>query len=164
MSDTPQSPPGGSSPGSMGLNMEHVLVAREISEIIRLHNQCVDRLKAYRETYPYLIAPNVAHMLEGNLKENVQMLLREMNNLHKPRQQQRRHACAICHNVFTARLPGGVCDECRSKVGVPDPFGRTDDDREPEAPSDTAEPQPEDPENLLEEEAAPQPDEESRPE
>jgi hypothetical protein len=108
----------------MGLNYEQLLISNELSEIIRHHNQCLDRLRAYRESYPFLIAPNVAVMLEENLKENVQLLYREFNNLHKPKAEQQRHVCHLCSRVFAARLPGGVCDECRSRVGAPQPeFG-----------------------------------------
>jgi hypothetical protein len=108
----------------MGLSYEQLLISNELSEIIRHHNQCLDRLRAYRDSYPFLIAPNVAAMLEENLKENVQLLYREFNNLHKPKAEQVRHVCQVCNSVFAARLPGGVCDECRSRVGAPQPqFG-----------------------------------------
>jgi hypothetical protein len=100
----------------MALDYEQLLITNELSEIIRWHNQCLDRLRAYRENYPYLIAPNVGKMMEENLKENVQMLYRELNNLHKPKTEQRRHICRECHSVFAVSLRGGLCDECRSRL------------------------------------------------
>jgi hypothetical protein len=105
----------------LALDYEQLLITNELSEIIRWHNQCLDRLRSYRETYPYLLAPNVAYMLEDNLKENVQMLYRELNNLHKPKTEQRRHVCSQCHGVFAASLPGGICDECRGRGVRPQP-------------------------------------------
>lgn len=99
----------------MALDYEQLLITNELSEIIRLHNQCLDRMRSYRENYPYLIAPNVGKMMEENLKENVQMLYRELNNLHKPKTEQRRHICRECHSVFAVSLRGGLCDECRSR-------------------------------------------------
>ena len=101
----------------MALDYEQLLITNEMSEIIRWHNQCLERLRHYRETYPYLMAPNLARMMEENLKENVQMLYRELNNLHKPKAEQRRHVCRVCHGVYAISLPGGMCDECRAKYG-----------------------------------------------
>lgn len=107
----------------MNLDYEKLLILNELSEIIQWHNQCLDRMTAYRESYPFLMPPNVAAMIEGNLKENVQMLYRELNNLHKPRSEQRRHVCRRCHGVFAVALPSGVCDECRSKVETQPEYG-----------------------------------------
>ena len=106
---------------ALALDYEQLLITNEMSEIIRWHNQCLDRLRSYRETYPYLMAPNVARMMEENLKENVQMLYRELNNLHKPKQEQRRHVCRECHSVFAVSLPGGICDECRARQRPQEP-------------------------------------------
>lgn len=98
------------------MDYEQLLVTNELSDIIRSHNQALAGLRNYRESHPYLIAPNLALMMEDNLKENVQMLYKELNNLHKPKTEQRRHVCRTCHGVFAAALPGGICDECRSKT------------------------------------------------
>lgn len=102
----------------MSFDPEKLLIFNELSEIIRWHNQCIDRLGTYKKNHPYLIAPNLHKMMEENLKENVQMLYKELNNLNKPKTEQRRHVCRECHSVFAAALPGGICDECRSKVGA----------------------------------------------
>ncbi len=99
----------------MGLDYEQLLIFNELSEIIRWQNQCIERMKSFREKYPYLIPPNVAKMVEENLKENVQILYRELNHLHKPKEEKRRHVCRMCHGVFFVSLPGGLCDECRAK-------------------------------------------------
>jgi hypothetical protein len=104
----------------VALDYEQLLLTNELSEIIRWHNQCLDRLRNYRESYPYLLAPNLGKMMEENLKENVQVLYRELNNLHKPREEQRRHVCRECHAVFAVALPGGLCDECRGRVATVD--------------------------------------------
>jgi hypothetical protein len=101
----------------MSFDYEKLLVFNELSEIIRWHNQCIDRLQSYRTNHPYLLAPNLGRMMEDNLKENVQMLYRELNNLNKPKAEQRRHVCRECFGVFASALPGGICDECRSRAG-----------------------------------------------
>ncbi|MCX7626769.1 MAG: hypothetical protein N2Z21_11270 [Candidatus Sumerlaeaceae bacterium] len=102
----------------MGLDYEQLLIFNELSEIIRWQNQCIERMKSFREKYPYLIPPNVARMVEENLKENVQFLYRELNHLHKPPEERRRHVCRECHGVFFVSLPGGLCDECRAKIAA----------------------------------------------
>ena len=106
---------------TMTVDYEQLLVTNEFSEVIRLQNQSLERLKAFRAKYPYLIPPNVACMVEENLKENMQMLFKEMNNLHKPKQQQKRYVCMECHGSFAVRLPGGLCDECRSRTTATQP-------------------------------------------
>lgn len=100
---------------------EKVIIMSEISELIRGLNQSLDRLREYREKYPYLMAPNIAGAIEDNIKESVTLLLREMNNLNKPKQEQRRYVCPECNGVFMVALPGGLCDECRSRVATAQP-------------------------------------------
>jgi hypothetical protein len=97
------------------VDYEQLLIFNELSEIIRWHNQCLDRMKGFREKYPYLVPPNVAKMVEENLKENVQVLYRELNHLHKPKTEKQRYVCRECHSVFYVKLPNGLCDECRAK-------------------------------------------------
>ncbi len=116
-------------------NFEQLLVANELGEVIRLHNQAIEQLKNFRESHPALIAPNLARMAEENLKENVSVLYRELNNLHKPKTEQRRHVCRECYNVFVVPLPGGICDECRSKISSPG--NAYDRPQMPEAESET---------------------------
>ncbi len=103
----------------MGMDYEQLLIFNELSEIIRWQNQSLERMKTFREKYPYLIPPNVARMVEENLKENVQILYRELNHLHKPKEQKQRYVCRECHGVFFVRLPAGLCDECRAKLAAP---------------------------------------------
>ena len=105
----------------MKLDYEQLLITNELSEIIRWHNQTLERLRSYREQYPYLLPPNVGKMMEENLKENTQMLYRELNNLHKPKTEQRRHVCRHCHHVYAMALVGGICDECRSRMAHSQP-------------------------------------------
>ncbi|GIX44873.1 MAG: hypothetical protein D6691_06760 [Candidatus Hydrogenedentota bacterium] len=97
------------------MDYEQLLIFNELSEIIRWHNQCLDRMKGFREKYPYLVPPNVAKMVEENLKENVQVLYRELNHIHKPKTEKQRYVCRECHSVFYVKLPNGLCDECRAK-------------------------------------------------
>ena len=99
----------------MSISYEQLLITNELSEVIRCHNECLNRIKAYADSYPYLIAPNIARLISENLKDNLQVLYKELNNLHKPKTEQRRHVCAQCHKVFASSLRGGVCDECRSR-------------------------------------------------
>ena len=150
----------------MSFNYEQLLITNELSEIIRHHNQALERLKAYRQAYPYLLAPNLAQMMEENLKDNLQMLYKELNNLHRPKEAQQRHICAICSRVFAIRLPGSVCDECRSRYApqpvayqVPSRPAATDGDGDADEP-DAGAAAPEDEASVEPEDAAP---EEARP-
>ncbi|MCX7717184.1 MAG: hypothetical protein N2111_02120 [Candidatus Sumerlaeaceae bacterium] len=100
----------------MPLTPQQLDLTSELCEIVRLHNIMLKRLEDYRREHPYLLPPNVARMMEDNLKENIQMLYKEMNNLHKPKSEQRRYTCRECHHVFASPLRGGLCDECRSRA------------------------------------------------
>jgi hypothetical protein len=97
------------------MDREVLTNAADLGEIIRCHNEAVERLRAFRASRPYLVAPNLIGMLEGNLKDNVEVLYRELNNLTKPKSATRQYVCNQCHSVFLQRLPGGICDECRSR-------------------------------------------------
>lgn len=108
----------------MSFNPDTMKTAIELGEVIRLQNEALEKLRAFREARPYAIAPNLFRMIEENLKENVQMLYKELNQVHKPPTERKRHVCRQCHHVFAMSLPGGICDECRSKpAGQPAAYG-----------------------------------------
>lgn len=101
------------------MEYEELFVLNEFSEIIKYHNTTLERIKRFRDAYPYLIAPNVFDTLQHNLKENTTILFREMSGLkdQKNKKYDEKNVCKICHKVFMSKLPGGVCDECRGKYG-----------------------------------------------
>ena len=101
------------------MEYKNLFMMNEFSEIIKYHNNTLDRIKRFREEYPYLIAPNVYDMLQHNLKENVTILFREMSGIQNPgkKKYEKKYVCRICHKVHMIKLPGGICDECRSKYG-----------------------------------------------
>ncbi|PKO15527.1 hypothetical protein CVU37_12840 [candidate division BRC1 bacterium HGW-BRC1-1] len=99
----------------------NLAITQELSEVIQLHNQAHAKLEKYRKAYPYLMAPNLAAMMEDNLKDNLQVLYKELSNLHRSGEAKDRHVCAICNRVFAARLPGGACDECKARFSTPRP-------------------------------------------
>jgi len=96
-----------------------MLRINELAEIIKLHRHAEDRLKRFRRAYPYLIAPNVLEMLEDNLRDSVAVLTKEMGQLQSSKESRpgdaSRYICKRCHAKFAIALPGGLCDECRSK-------------------------------------------------
>jgi hypothetical protein len=98
---------------------ERRLIANEFSRIIQTHNGLIESIKEFRDAYPYLIAPNVFDILEGNIKENTQIMYRELQNLMRPDgpHYHKKYVCKNCHQVFMMSLPEGLCDECRSKLG-----------------------------------------------
>jgi hypothetical protein len=101
------------------MDYEVMLRVNELSEIIRLHRHAEGKLKRFRESYPYLIAPNVLSLLEENLRDNMQVLNKEMQQLQAGKQgpvgDQSRYVCKRCHQKFTAVLPDGLCDQCRAR-------------------------------------------------
>jgi len=103
------------------MDYEKMLRANELAEILKLHQQAVHLIKRFRESYPYLIAPNVLEMLEGNLGDNIAVLTKEMGQLHSggrtPAGDPSRYVCKRCHQKFAVPLPGGLCDRCRAKEG-----------------------------------------------
>lgn len=103
----------------MSFDPDKLQAAAQLGEVIRLHNETLEKLREFRRLRPYALPPNMVVMAEENLKENVQVLYKELNHLHKPAAERRRHACRQCHHVFAVSLPGGICDECRSRQGVP---------------------------------------------
>ena len=90
------------------MEYEELFILNEFSEIIKNHNSALEKLKRFREAYPYLIAPNIFDMLQHNLKENTQILFREMNGMkdQKNKQYSKRHTCRVCHKVYMMSLPG----------------------------------------------------------
>ena len=101
------------------MEYEELFVLSEFSEIIKTHNSALERIKRFREAYPYLIAPNIFDTLQHNLKDNTTILFREMSGMkdQKKKKYDRKYVCKICKQVFMTKLPGGICDECRGKYG-----------------------------------------------
>jgi hypothetical protein len=100
------------------VNFEEQFIADDVSEILKHHNEALQRLQRFRETYPYLVAPNVLEMLEHNLKDNVALLYREFQGLQgdKEKRYDKKFVCQNCHEVFLSSLPDGICDKCRAKT------------------------------------------------
>jgi len=101
----------------VSFDLEKLQAVAELGEVIRLQNEALERLAAFRKERPYLMMPNLAKMVEENIKENVTVLYKELNNLHKPAAQQTRYICRECQMAFVVSLPGGICDECRARLG-----------------------------------------------
>ena len=100
----------------MNVNSDALKIVAELGEAIRLQNEALERLRAFRQEMPYILAPNIANMVEENLKENIHVLYKELNQAHKPPSERRRNACRQCHMVYVSPLPGGICDECRNQT------------------------------------------------
>ncbi len=105
----------------MSFDLDKMQAVIELGEVIRLQNDALERLVAFRKARPNVMMPNLAKMVEENLKENVQVLYKELNNINKPPEHQTRHICKECHMAFLTSLPGGICDECRARQGSDQP-------------------------------------------
>lgn len=101
------------------MDYEVMLRINELADIIKDHRHAEGRLKRFRESYPYLIAPNVLEMLEENLRDNMMVLNKEMAQMQSgksaPAGDPSRYICKRCNMKFTVALPGGLCDQCRAK-------------------------------------------------
>ena len=105
----------------MSQDYQRLLLANEFSQILKVHNDAIERLERFREAYPYLMAPNIFETLEHNLKDNVQIMYRELQNIHRqdgPHYKEK-YICKKCHKVFLVTLPEGLCDECRAENHKP---------------------------------------------
>ncbi len=98
----------------MNLTPEQIMMITEVGEIIRHQTLANEMLGEFRKQFPFAIPPNIFDMVNANLRDNIQVLYREMNVLHKPNNEKRRWACSKCNRVFAMPLPGGLCDECRT--------------------------------------------------
>jgi len=95
-----------------------MFVQRRLSGIARQLNGLIKNFEDFREEHPTLIAPNVLNAIIGNLKDDVNVVMREMNMVGSPNRKQlkaRRYHCRACHNVFMQPLVAGICDECRGR-------------------------------------------------
>lgn len=105
----------------MSFDLDKMQAVIELGEVIRLQNDALDRLVAFRKARPNMMMPNLARMVEENLKENLQVLYKELNNMHRPPEQQTRYICRECKMAYLSPLPGGICDECRARKGSSQP-------------------------------------------
>lgn len=102
----------------MSTDPEALFIQRRLSGMTRQMTGLVQNLEEFRVEYPQIIAPNVLEAIIGNLKDDINVLLREMSLLTSPHREelrQRRYVCRACKNVFTSPLVAGVCDECRAR-------------------------------------------------
>ena len=102
----------------MNLSPEDMFIQRRLSGIARQLNGLIKNLEDFRQEHPTIIAPNVLDAIVGNLKDDVNVVMREMNLVGSPNRQhlkQRRFVCRACHNVFMQPLVAGICDECRGR-------------------------------------------------
>jgi hypothetical protein len=140
------------------LNPEDLFIQRRLNGITRQLSGIVKNLEEFRQEYPHVIAPNILEAMVGNLKDDINILLREVNMIGSPNRealQQRRWVCRSCKAVFMAPLVAGVCDECRARgITTQDlpPAPSTEDEKiiqpvksppAPESPAASTEPLPE---------------------
>jgi len=121
----------------MSTNGDAFKIQIELGDVIRHHNETLERLRAFQRDRPYVVAPNVLKMVEENLKENVAILYKQWNEVHKPPAERVRHVCRQCNFVFASSLPEGICDECRSKGSTAQPAAYGNWPQTPESESET---------------------------
>ncbi|MEQ8820879.1 MAG: hypothetical protein RLY93_11595 [Sumerlaeia bacterium] len=103
---------------SMTMKDDDKLVFDELSDILSHVNTAANKLEVFKKKYPYLVAPNIFGIWEDNLKETATVMFREFHNLRNGQQKKtysKRYVCSQCKTVCMVPLPGGICDECRSR-------------------------------------------------
>lgn len=98
----------------MNLTDEQIDMITVVGETIRHQTFAQEMVADFRKKYPFAIPPNLLGLIEENLKDNIQVLYREMNVLHKPNSEKRRWVCTKCKTVFAMPVPGGLCDACKA--------------------------------------------------
>lgn len=102
----------------MNLSPEDLFIQRRLSGIARQLSGIAQNLEEFGRENPQIIAPNVLEAMVGNLKDDINVILREVNMIASPNRKElreRRYVCRSCNNVFMTPLAAGVCDECRSR-------------------------------------------------
>lgn len=100
------------------LDPESLFIQRRLSGVVRQLNGIVMNLEEFRDQHPHVIAPNMLDTIIGNLKDDIGVLLREVNILGSPNRkvlEERRYVCRSCNKIFSAPIVAGVCDECRGR-------------------------------------------------
>jgi hypothetical protein len=100
------------------MNPDDLFIQRRLSGISRQLTGIVKNLEEFGQEHPHVIAPNILAAMVGNLKDDINILLREVNYLGSPDRQalrDRRYVCRSCQRVFAAPLAAGICDECRGR-------------------------------------------------
>lgn len=102
----------------MAVKPDDLFIQRRLSGIARQLGGIVRNLQEFAQEHPHIIAPNVIEAMIGNLKDDINILLREVNLLGSPDRaalRERRYVCRSCRGVFLAPLAAGICDECRGR-------------------------------------------------
>jgi hypothetical protein len=100
------------------INPESLFIQRRLGGVVRQLNGIVMNLEEFRDEHPTIIAPNMLDTIIHNLKDDINVLLREVNILGSPNPkalQERRYVCRSCNSVFSTPIVAGVCDECRGR-------------------------------------------------
>lgn len=102
----------------MDADQEKQLMTARVMKIIRDCNANYEAIHSFRKEYPNVISPNILIYIEENIKENITLLYKEVNNLNKPKEEKIQYICRNCKCSFFSRLPYGLCDKCRSELNV----------------------------------------------
>ncbi|NJL07530.1 MAG: hypothetical protein HC900_04160 [Methylacidiphilales bacterium] len=112
---------------SMVVKSGDLAVMDELSDVLCAVSHAASALAEYRERFPDCMPPEKFKLWEDNLRDVSTVMLREFHNMRHGREKKcydKKNVCSVCHAVFMVPVPGGVCDECRSK-GVTTPGAPT---------------------------------------
>jgi hypothetical protein len=106
---------------SIALKGGDIRVIDEMSEILCSVNVASALIGKFVQKHPQAVAEDRIARWENTLRDIATVMYREFHALRNGRTKKtydKRYVCSTCHSVFMAPLPGGMCDECRSRAAA----------------------------------------------
>ncbi len=102
------------------ISTEDLKTLDELADILASVNIANSLLDGFIRQHPEAVSPRIIESWRHNLKETSQIMMREFHQLRNGKENKvydPRNVCKVCHTVYLAPLPDGVCDECRANTG-----------------------------------------------
>jgi hypothetical protein len=103
------------------ISNEDLKTLDELAEILASVNIANTLLGGFVRQHPEAVSPRIIESWRHNLKETSQIMMREFHQLRNGKDNKAydpRNVCTVCHTVYLAPLPDGVCDQCRANTGT----------------------------------------------
>ena len=102
------------------ISNEDLKTLDELADILASVNIANTLLDGFIRQHPEAVPPRLIENWRHNLKETSQIMMREFHQLRNGKENKvydPRYVCTVCHTVYLAPLPDGVCDQCRANTG-----------------------------------------------
>ncbi len=101
------------------ISEEDLKTLDELADILSSVNIASSLLDGFVQHHPDAVQPRILEGWKHNLKETAQIMMREFHQLRNGKENKTydpRTVCTVCHTVYLAPLPDGICDECRANA------------------------------------------------